>query len=392
MGFHAKQMFLNGWVRARILGIEWRPNSCANPATKKWKFRRLLSNKHNAAPQFFLYHMDVETFPVCSVIPIGKCTVCPFERVPKKVFLWWVPILHLHIRRSFCTVGGFFRLYNLMRSSPHTFKASRFHQGNLTKINPDPAFQTKNIFWSRISTQKNAMQWTFDPKLQCRTSARKFSALNFCIELLVKKFSALNFALNFWYKKSSLQNFNALNFCIELLAKKFNAKLQCIELLHWTFGIKVQCIELLHWTFAQKFNALNFCVELLPKSSMHWTFALNFCPKVQCIELLHWTFGIKVQCIEVLHWTFALNFWHKSSMHWTFALNFYIEVSYKISMHWTFAKTCCIKCLIKNIGLKFCTGPSRWNLKLKAQSTDFFLSFFPLKLVGKTNALFGILL
>ena len=119
---------------------------------------------------------------------LEKGTVCPFERVPKKFSCDGFPFLHLHIRRSFCTVGGFFRLYNLMRSSPHTFKVSRFHQGNLTKINPDPAFQTKNIFWSRISTPKNAMQWTCDPKLQCRTSARKFSALNFCIELLVWKF------------------------------------------------------------------------------------------------------------------------------------------------------------------------------------------------------------
>ena len=251
------------WLGSRAnFGHRMEANSCANPATKKWKFRRLLSHKHNAAPQFFLYHMDVETFPICSVIPIGKRHCLSLWEGSQKVFLWWVPILHLHIRRSFCTVGGFFRLYNLMRSSPHTFKASRFHQGNLTKINPDPAFQTKNIFWSRISTPKNAMQWTCDPKLQCRTSARKFSALNFCIELLVKKFSALNFALNFWYK-SSLQNFNALNFCIELLAKK----VQCKTSMHWTFALnfcpKVQCIELLRWTFAQKFNALNFCIELL---------------------------------------------------------------------------------------------------------------------------------
>ena len=92
MGFHAKQMFLNGWVRARILGIEWRPNSCANPATKKWKFRRLLSHKHNAAPQFFLYHMDVETFPICSVIPIGKRHCLSLWEGSQKVFLWWVPI------------------------------------------------------------------------------------------------------------------------------------------------------------------------------------------------------------------------------------------------------------------------------------------------------------
>ena len=171
-GARSAGMFLNGWVRARILGIEWRPNSCANPATKKWKFRRLLSHKHNAAPQFFLYHMDVETFPICSVIPIGKRHCLSLWEGSQKVFLWWVPILHLHIRRSFCTVGGFFRLYNLMRSSPHTFKVSRFHQGNLTKINPDPAFQTKNIFWSRIEL----LRWTF---------AQKFNALNFCIELLV---------------------------------------------------------------------------------------------------------------------------------------------------------------------------------------------------------------
>ena len=83
------------------------------------------------------------------------------------------------------TVGGFFRLYNLMRSSPHTFKASKFHQGNLAKINPDPEFQTFFFLISDFNAKKDAVQSTFDPKLQCRTSARKFSALNFCIELLV---------------------------------------------------------------------------------------------------------------------------------------------------------------------------------------------------------------
>ena len=124
------------------------------------------------------------------------------------------------------TVGGFFRLYNLMRSSPHTFKASKFHQGNLAKINPDPEFQTF-FFDLGFQRKKDAVQSTFDPKLQCRTSARKFSALNFCIELLVWKFKVQSIEFLHFFAR----NFNALNFCIELLVKKFGALNFCIELL-----------------------------------------------------------------------------------------------------------------------------------------------------------------
>ena len=125
------------------------------------------------------------------------------------------------------TVGGFFRLYNLTRSSPHTFKASKFHQGNLAKINPDPEFQTKNFFWSRISTQKRRSAINFWPKTSTQNFTRKFSALNFCIELLVWKFKVQSIDFLHFFAR----NFNALNFCIELLVKKFGALNFCIELL-----------------------------------------------------------------------------------------------------------------------------------------------------------------
>ena len=143
------------------------------------------------------------------------------------------------------TVGGFFRLYNLMRSSPHTFKASKFHQGNLTKINPDPEFPTF-FFKSRISTQK---------KTQCN----QLLTQNFNAELQPVSSVRWIFALNFWYENSK---FKALNFCIFLPETS----------MHWTFALNFWWKSSVHWTFAlnfwwkssmQNFNALNFCIELL---------------------------------------------------------------------------------------------------------------------------------
>jgi hypothetical protein len=64
-----------------------------------------------------------------------------------------------------------------MRSSPHTFKVSRFHQGNLTKINPDPAFQTKkHILISDFNAKKTQcnelLTQNFNAELQPGSSVR----------------------------------------------------------------------------------------------------------------------------------------------------------------------------------------------------------------------------
>ena len=75
-------------------------------------------------------------------------------------------------------------------------------------------------------------------------------------------------------------------------------------------------------------------------------------------------------CIELLHGGFIGNF---------NALNFCEDMLHEIFES-------------KNRRAEVFTVLSRSNLKLKAQSTEFLLSFFPIKLGGKTNALFGILL
>ena len=108
---------------------------------------------------------------------------------------------------------------------------------------------------------------------------RPNSELNFLIEQLVQDFSELNFLISLL-----VQNFLAFSYHIDLSHWTFRAKLQHVELLHWTFGLnywtfvdaKLQCIELLHQKFNAKVQCIELFIELLIKSSMHWTFALNF--------------------------------------------------------------------------------------------------------------------